>query len=311
MSPEFCQIARELLLQAPVSTASIDFPGPWKHMVLVEHTVRSQFDTLVNALRAGFPAPHGLLCLAGSGKGFHGQWNRVWSAMPGNIHLSVFLTPGLCLNDIGAGLTVLPAVSLVQALDTIPGLENRSGIKWVNDILVDGSKIAGFLVHTQSSAGRITGAVIGIGLNVETTPPVAPTKFVPSVTALCDHVSDPHTYRRSLIFQRLLHFLAQNYEKLVNGRTAELLEMYRERSLIMGRSVHVYRDLQDSQDLQDFDDHNAKTIAVGKVLSIGNNLELFLEGEGHPVHQGRLVMELETAKRKFDVPATRIPVWRS
>ena len=292
MSAEYGHIINHLLLQAPAATGSIDLPEPWQHVVLVEHAVRSQFDILVNAMRAGLAPPHGLICLAGSGEGFHGQRERVWAAPPGNIHLSVFLSPDLHLNDIGAGLTVLPAVSLVQTLDSIPGLEKRSGIRWVNDILIDDSKTAGFLVHTQSSSGRVTGAVIGIGLNVGIVPHVAPTMFVPSVTALCHHVSDPGVCSLSVVFHRLLHFLAQNYGKVVTGRAGELLEFYRERSLVMGRRVSVYQDLQDSQD----DDR--KRVAGGTVLSIGDRLELILAGELHPVFQGRLVVEPEAAKKR-------------
>jgi biotin-[acetyl-CoA-carboxylase] ligase BirA-like protein len=265
---------QQLLLAPPIATAPVDLPAPWQHMVLVEHAERSQFDILVSILRSGLALPNGLLCLAGSGDGFHGQRGRVWAALPGNIHLSVFLSPGGRLNDIATGLSILPAVALVQALDSIPGLENRAAIKWVSDIVIGESKLAGFLVHTQSSAGDVTGAVIGIGLNVEAVPSISPTLFVPSVTALCDHVSDAHLCSLSVVFHRLLHFLAQDYEKLVTGRARELLEFYRERSHVIGRQVAVYADLQ-GETLQ--------RSAGGTVVSIGDR----------PVFAGRLVMESE------------------
>jgi BirA family biotin operon repressor/biotin-[acetyl-CoA-carboxylase] ligase len=246
-------------------------------------------------MRAGRELPHGLICLAGSGEGFHGQRGRAWAAVPGNIHLSVFLSPGLYLNDIATGLTVLPAVSLVQTLDSIPGLENRAGIRWVNDIVVDGSKLAGFLVHTQSGAGKVTGAVFGIGLNVETVPSVVPTIFVPSVTALHAHVSDPRLCSRSLIFHRLLRFLSQNYAKLVAGGSSELLEFYRERSVVIGRHVEVYADSGDE---------TLKQSARGTVVSIGDRLELILAEEPQAVCRGRIVMESDTAENR----AVRAPV---
>lgn len=291
-----CRCAvQHLLAGAPIASASIDLPRPWHSMVLVKHAARSQFDILVSVMRAGRVLPDGLICLAGSGEGFHGQRGRAWAAVPGNIHLSVFLSPGLYLNDIATGLTVLPAVSLVQTLDSIPGLENRAGIRWVNDIVVDGSKLAGFLVHTQSGAGKVTGAVFGIGLNVEAVPSVAPTTFIPSVTALHAHVSDPRMCSRSLIFHRLLHFLAQNYEKLIAGRTTELLEFYRERSVIIGRHVEVYADSGGD---------GLKRSAGGMVVSIGDRLELILAGERQAVFGGRLVVESDTA----DKGAARAPV---
>ena len=297
---ELHHIVQRLLPESPVATASIDMPGPWQHMVLVEHAARSQFDVLVSMMRAGFALPDGLLCLAGSGEGYHGQRGRVWAALPGNIQFSVFLSPGCQLNDISTGLTVLPAVSLVQTLDSIPGLEHRAGIRWVNDIVVDDSKLAGFLVHTQSCSGTLTGAVIGIGLNVEAVPPIAPTMFVPSVTALRTHVSDPCMSSRSAVFHRLLHFLAQNLEKLLTGRAVELLEFYRERSLIIGRFVEVYVDSECD---------TLRRSARGTVASIGDRLELVLEGEGRPVFGGRLVMKSvaadpRAAKDSVLTPAT-------
>jgi biotin-(acetyl-CoA carboxylase) ligase len=260
---EFRAIAQRLLPAAPAATASIDLPDPWRSAVFVEHADRSQFDVLVSALRSGLVIPHGVLCLAGSGEGFHGQGARAWAAVRGNMHLSVCLSSVCDLNDIVTGLTVLPAVSLVQALDSIPGLENRAGIKWINDIVVGGSKLAGYIVHTQSLAGGGTIAIIGIGLNVEAVPPVAPTAFVPSVTALRYHLSDPRACSRADVLRRLLWLLAWNHEKLVGGRAPELLDFYRERSVVIGRRVEVYAD----------------------------RLELILAGGGRPVFGGRLAME--------------------
>ena len=288
---EFCEIAQRLLADASVATASIDLPRPWQHAVFVEHAVRSQFDVLVRALREGLAIPDGLLCLAGSGEGFHGQRGRAWVAVRGNLHLSAFLSPtafrnevpAAChLNDIATGLTVLPAVSLVQALDSIPGLEHRAGIRWVNDIVIDGSKLAGYLVHTQSSAGTVTGAVIGIGLNMEAVPSVAPTVFVPSVTALHDHLSDVCCCSRSALLRGFLRVLGVNYEKLLAGGAGELLEFYRKRSVVVGRYVEVYPDLEGDV---------LRHSAAGTVVAIGDRLELILAGGGRPVSAGRLVME--------------------
>jgi len=279
---EFCEIAHRLLPTAPVATASIELPRPWQFTVLVEHAARSQFDVVVGMLREGLAIPDGLLCLAGSGEGFHGQRGRAWAAVRGNLHLSIFLSPGRHLNDIAMGLTVLPAVSLVQTLDSIPGLRHRAGIRWVNDIVIDGSKLAGYLVHTQSSAGLVTGAVVGIGLNVEAVPPVQPTVFVPSVTSLRDHVSDRSVCSLPDVLRRLLRVLALNYEKLISGDGGELLEFYRERSVVVGRRVEVYPDRE------------GRTIdrsAAGVVAAIGDRLELILAGGGRPVSGGRIVMQ--------------------
>ncbi len=281
MPREFHEAVQWLLPAAPVASTSVDVAHAWQYAVLVEHAVRSQFDILVRALREGLAIPDGLLCLAGSGEGFHGQRGRAWAAVRGNIHLSAFISPGCRLSDIATGLTILPAVSLLQTLDAIPGLEHRAAIRWVNDIVIDGAKLAGYLVHTQSMAGMVTGAVIGIGLNVEAIPSVTPTVFVPSVTALRDHVSDLRACSRPDILRRLLRCLAINIEKIVSGCSGELLELYRERSVVIGRRVEVYTDLAEWA---------TGHPATGTVAAIGDRLELILEGGGRPISCGRIVM---------------------
>jgi biotin-(acetyl-CoA carboxylase) ligase len=286
----FRETAQRLLPDDSLVTATVDLPWPWNYAVFVEHAGRSQFDVLVRALREGCAIPDGLVCLAGSGEGFHGQRGRAWAAIQGNLHLSVFLSPtafrtdvpAAChLNDIATGLTVLPAVSLVQTLDSMPGLRHRAGIRWVNDIVIDGSKLAGYLVHTQSSAGTVTGAVIGVGLNMEAVPSVAPTAFVPSVTALRDHLADVRFCSRSDLLRRFLHMLGVNYEKLLAGRAGELLEIYRRRSVVVGRYVEVYPDLEGEV---------LRHSAAGTVAAIGDRLELIFAEGGRPVSAGRLVM---------------------
>lgn len=271
----------DLLAVHPAWAGTAELPAPWHSMILVEHAAQSQFDLLVKALREGLSLPHGLLCLAGSGAGFHGQQGRRWLAVHGNLHLSMVLAPGLPLRAIAAGLALLPAVSLVQLLDSLPGLEHRAGIRWVNDIVVDGSKLAGFLVHTQSWSGAVTGVVIGIGLNVETIPPVPPTLFVPSVTSLRAQVGDPDACARPVVLRKLLHLLGRNVDLLLRGRTAELIAFYRERSLVVGRHVDVYADGLDG---------GGRPSVVGRVVAIGDGLELLLAGVSRPVVGGRVVI---------------------
>lgn len=284
---EFCEIAERLIPLSSIVSTWIDLPAPWRVGVLVDHAPRSQFDLLVNALREGLAIPDGLVCLAVSGAGFHGHHGRAWAAVPGNIHLSVHVSPGRTLHRSATALTALPAVSLLQVLDSIPGLNGRAGIRWVNDIVIDGSKLAGYLVHTQSSAGRITGAVIGIGLNVAAVPPVEPTLFVPSVTTLHRHVPDPRACTPSDVLLLLLRALASNIQKLVAGDVDELVERYRERSLVVGRRVKVYPDQAGGV---------PGDPAAGTVAAIGDRLELILAGSVRPLYSGRVVLEEEVAR---------------
>ena len=67
----------------------------------------------------------------------------------------------LCLTQLGA-----VAVTDVLHQDSLPGVR----LRWPNDVLVLGRKIAGILVETRSQGEQIAAAVMGLGLNVEQTP---------------------------------------------------------------------------------------------------------------------------------------------
>jgi BirA family biotin operon repressor/biotin-[acetyl-CoA-carboxylase] ligase len=107
---------------------------------------------------------HGHAVLAEEQTAGRGRRQRTWhSPAGGNIYLSL----GWRFGERPPALSVLPlvaAVCLCRALGRA-GLSGH-GIKWPNDILVDGAKLAGILVETQSAGVSPALAVIGIGVNV-------------------------------------------------------------------------------------------------------------------------------------------------
>jgi biotin-[acetyl-CoA-carboxylase] ligase BirA-like protein len=254
----------------------------WKYLFLIEHAPRSHYDLLIELARRGSALPDGVLCLAGSGDKFHGFKDRPWSACPGNVHLSAYLAPARPIAQYGVGFTILAAVSAIDAIDSIPGLKTRAGIKWVNDILMEGSKVCGVVAYTQTANGTVSAAVIGMGLNVETRPSVDPTPFVPRVAALRDFASDPSAITQGLAFDKLIRALDRNYRLLLEGKNRVLLDRYRERSMILGRRVSIRLDDPGFE---------SEIIAAGRVRGIGESLELYLEGVSEPVWKGRLVLE--------------------
>jgi BirA family biotin operon repressor/biotin-[acetyl-CoA-carboxylase] ligase len=256
----------------------------WKYLFLVEHAPRSHYDLLIELARRDSALPDGVLCLAGSGDKFHGFKNRQWSASPGNVHLSAYLAPARPIAQHGVGFTILAAVSVIDATDSIPGLKTRAAIKWVNDIQMEGSKVCGVVAYTQTANGTVSAAVIGIGLNVETKPSVEPTPFVPRVASLRDFASDPSAITQGLAFDRLIRAMDNNYRLLLEGKNRTLLDRYRERSMILGRKVSIRLDDAGFE---------SEIIASGRVRDIGESLELYLEGVSRPVWKGRLVLEDE------------------
>jgi biotin-[acetyl-CoA-carboxylase] ligase BirA-like protein len=279
--PGLGQLIKELYGEKFVYEGRSMSEGRWSYGFVVKKAPSSHFDHLIQLSQRNVKLPDGIVCLAGSGQGFHGQRGRPWAAPEGNIHLSVYLAPRQKITGYHIGFPVLAAVSLIDTLDATEGLEDRAKIKWVNDVLIDGEKVAGFLVHTLSSEDRVIAVILGIGLNVEKTPSVQRDPFVPKVGSLRNFVQDSSICNRKKVLTQLLDCLNKNYIRLLEGKCQKLLDSYRKRSLVIGQRVRI---------LSDTPEEGQEEIASGIVKGIGENLELFLEGEKKPVTKGRLIL---------------------
>jgi BirA family biotin operon repressor/biotin-[acetyl-CoA-carboxylase] ligase len=278
IQPGLQQLARKLYGERSLRSTRLKPDKFWQHLLLVDQAPVSQYDTVIRLCQDNIDLPHGLLCLAGSGEKFHGLRNRPWTAMPGNIHLTAHLKPNIKTIDAGVGFTIISALAVIDAIDKIRGLKDNAMIKWVNDIFIEDAKVAGFLTHTLSTEALITSAIIGIGLNVEATPKITLDPTIYRATSLRELVLDPEICNQRIVFGNLTETLENNYRRLVSGELSLLLDRYRERSMILGRDVEILPDSPGAND---------EKPVRGKVVEIGPNLELFLEGQKAPVLRGR------------------------
>lgn len=109
---------------------------------------------------ASNPAHHGLCVLAESQSKGRGRRGRIWQSSPRqSILLSILLRNQPLQAEL---LTLIAAVAAADAIQTFRGLPCR--IKWPNDILVDGKKIAGILVE-KKIIQKQHHFVVGIGIN--------------------------------------------------------------------------------------------------------------------------------------------------
>jgi hypothetical protein len=119
----------------------------WRVLVR-ECAPASQFDALVELVRSGVAVPDRLAVLAQRGHGFHGAGGRGWTALPGNIHLTVHLAPQRAIPHFETVFTALGAVAAAEAVDAVAGGTAPARIKWVNDVLLEGHKVGGVLAHS-------------------------------------------------------------------------------------------------------------------------------------------------------------------
>jgi BirA family biotin operon repressor/biotin-[acetyl-CoA-carboxylase] ligase len=93
-----------------------------------------------------------------------GRRGHVWVSEPGNLYASLLLTdaaPSAHLPE----LCFVAALALLDAARTVaPELASKFKLKWPNDLLLGGAKIAGILIEAESNGGNTT-TVLGIGVN--------------------------------------------------------------------------------------------------------------------------------------------------
>jgi BirA family transcriptional regulator, biotin operon repressor / biotin---[acetyl-CoA-carboxylase] ligase len=117
--------------------------------------------------RAG--APEGTLIWAGAQTAGRGRRGRAWISPAGNLYFSLVLRPG---KSAGAAAQLGFAAALAVAEAVAPALPKgvRLGLKWPNDVLLDGRKLSGILLESQASDGHLDWLVVGIGVNLASFP---------------------------------------------------------------------------------------------------------------------------------------------
>lgn len=105
--------------------------------------------------------PAGTVVIATQQTAGRGQWGRQWVSSQGGLYLSVAIAPNIEARDSYL-LTFATAWGITQQLRD---LNIPVEIKWPNDLVLNKLKLGGILTETKISHGKITQAVIGVGIN--------------------------------------------------------------------------------------------------------------------------------------------------
>ena len=151
---------RAPLDQAALRRALVRPGGLWRNLEVVESTGSTNADLLARAL-AG--EPEGAVLAAEEQRAGRGRMGRTWTSPPrAALTVSVLLKPAVPPARRG-WLPLLAGVAVAAAVTGVTGVE--TGLKWPNDLLAAGAKLAGILAEAAGDA-----VVVGIGLNVSTEP---------------------------------------------------------------------------------------------------------------------------------------------
>lgn len=204
----------------------MSLPPGWR--LRVEESLPSTSDLLLRLAAAG--EPEGLAVLARRQSAGRGRDGRAWRSPPGNLFLSLLLRP-----DAGAReaplWALLGAVALAEALE--PWLPDPAALrlKWPNDLLLGGAKLAGMLCESAATQdGRIEWLVIGLGANLAVAPEV------PGRATACLADAGPPPLPED-VAARVLHAVEAWRRRLLAGGAAGLIAAWMRRGPTAGERL--------------------------------------------------------------------------
>jgi BirA family biotin operon repressor/biotin-[acetyl-CoA-carboxylase] ligase len=198
----------------------------WRHLVRVESTN----DEAAAWARAGAPA--GAVVVADEQTRGRGRLGRRWHSPPGaSLYLSAVLRPPLAPHRVPP-LTLAAGVAVAEALvqcDVAPAL------KWPNDVLVDGKKIAGILTEMSSDLDRVHHVVVGIGVNLNVR------AFPEELAAIATSVAIVRgtTVARAEFAAALCARLEHWHDRFVADGAAPVVAAWRQHARFFGKRVQV------------------------------------------------------------------------
>ncbi|MEA2684209.1 MAG: BirA family transcriptional regulator [Chloroflexota bacterium] len=201
------------------------------------HEVLGSTQDEARGLAAG-GAAHGYLVWAGEQTRGRGRLDRRWDSPAGTgLWFSFIVRPGVPAHRMAA-LPLAVGAAVAAALDVeAPG---RVRLKWPNDLLLDGLKVAGILVEGQVADGRLEYAVVGVGVNLVR----PPGGFDPVISSIAAALADATGVAPSpaRILAALLASLETAYAELLAHGPGAARRRWLELSDTIGRDVVAHLD---------------------------------------------------------------------
>ncbi|MBD2343930.1 biotin--[acetyl-CoA-carboxylase] ligase [Anabaena subtropica] len=223
MAEEFNQQKLESALQAGRKYAYLPFS------LHIFSSVASTNRTLWELIDQG--AGIGSVVIATQQTAGRGQWGRQWVSPTGGLYVSVAITPKLAANA-SYQLTLASAWGIAAQLRA-SGV--NVGIKWPNDLVLDGRKLGGILTETKVNQGYISQAVVGVGINWSN--PVPETGI--NLKSWQSHQENQPISCLETLTSKVLLGIESGMTCLFQEGISILLSRYSELLVNMGDRVHV------------------------------------------------------------------------
>lgn len=178
----------------------------------------------------------GLAVLAEEQTGGRGRRGRQFESPAGKgLYCSVLLRPACALDQLPQ-LTAWTAVAACDAVEEVCGV--RPGIKWTNDLVLEGRKLCGILTELglESESNDLDYLITGIGINVNHTPEDFDAEVRPIATSLAQELG--HPVRRAQLAVEIIRALDRMYAQFPQNKQ-DYLERYRADCLTVGKQVQL------------------------------------------------------------------------
>lgn len=170
----------------------------------------------------------GLVVVADEMSSGRGRLGRSWLATSGGLWFTLVLTPpkptNLQILSLGIGSSVAKTLRELY--------EVKAVVKWPNDVLVNGRKIAGILIEGKKNLK--TALFVGVGINVNNEIPGELREKAISIKEVLKR-----QVPRTPLLSKILQEIEGTYLKLLDGETDKILEEWRGLTETLGRKVKV------------------------------------------------------------------------
>jgi BirA family biotin operon repressor/biotin-[acetyl-CoA-carboxylase] ligase len=192
-------------------------------------SVSSTMDIVDEEARAG--APEGLVVVADEQTAGRGRSGRNWSAPPGSSLLcSVLLRPPVPPSRLGP-LPLLIGVAVAEAIETVAA--TTCALKWPNDVLIDGRKVAGILIQSRLSESRVEYVNVGIGINLDVPDSALPDGAISLSSAAASAID------RDAVLMALIERLDVAHSSYVESEGRPSLDGWTRRAAMLGEQIAV------------------------------------------------------------------------
>ena len=179
-------------------------------LVVVDET-DSTNDEAARQFAAGRAAPFAVI--AGRQTKGRGRLGRVWhSEANGNLYVSIAFRPRVAPERMAA-FTLWMGLNLCELLENFAHVS--PGLKWPNDILLDGRKAGGILTEARVDSDQIRDLVFGLGLNINASTESWPSDLARRAVSLAEIAGEPLDFNR--LTAALLGRVLLAYENFADG----------------------------------------------------------------------------------------------